>query len=243
MPNFFWNASKNKSFSNRTNHLAGALKVWCRKKKPLQQELIILEDQIKQIQQKPLNEQDHNMEAMLVTRYEQTITKLTDSYMQRAKKQWIKDGDRNTTFFHRAIEKRRRRNTIVSVKDENNVIQYMPERISNTFGNYFRSIFDSTQPNIGRPFINTQLPEDTQDFTYSIPDEKEILETLKDMKRNASPGLDGFNVEFHIATWNWIGNDVTQLVRNFFQIAKMPAHINDTYIALILEKTCSSSPS
>jgi hypothetical protein len=26
--NFFWNASRNKSFSNRTNHLAGALKVW-----------------------------------------------------------------------------------------------------------------------------------------------------------------------------------------------------------------------
>jgi hypothetical protein len=166
----------------------------------LQQEIDSLEDQIKQIQKKPLNEQDHRMEAMLVTRYEQTIRKLTDSYMQRAKKQWIKDGDRNTTFFHGAITKRRRRNTIVSVKDENNVIQYMLERISNTFVNYFRYIFDSTQPNTSRPFINTQLPEDTQDFTCSIPDEKEILETLKDMKRNASPGPDGFNVEFYIVT-------------------------------------------
>jgi hypothetical protein len=176
------------------------------------------------------------MEASLVTRYEQTMTKLTDSYMQRAKKQWIKDGDRNTSFFHRAIVERRRRNAIVSVKDENNVLQFMPDRISNVFVNYVRSIFTSTQTNNGRPFIHTQPSQDTHDYTYSIPDEKEVVETLKEMKRNASPGPDGFNVEFYIATWDWIGSDVMQLVRNFFQTGIMPAHINDTHIALIPKK-------
>jgi len=128
------------------------------------------------------------------------MTKLTDSYMQRAKKQSIKDGDRNTFFFHCAIIKRRRRNTTASVKDENDVIQHMPDKISNTFVNYFRSIFASTQTNNGRPFFNVQFPQQTQDYTYSIPDEEEILDTLKGMKRNASPVPDGFNVEFYIAT-------------------------------------------
>ncbi|XP_071676984.1 uncharacterized protein [Lolium perenne] len=136
---------------------------------------------------------------------------------KRAKKQWIKDGDRNTSFFHHAIVKRRRRNTIVSVKDENNVLQFSPDRISNTFVNYFRSIFASTNANIGRPFTGTQPLQETQDYTYSIPDSQEILDTLKEMKRNASPGPDGFNVEFYLATWTWIGQDVVQLVRNFFQ--------------------------
>jgi hypothetical protein len=126
----------------------------------LQQELNNLEDQIKQIQMQPPANQDHNLEACLVTRYEQTMTKLTDSYMQRAKKQWIKDGDRNTSFFHHAIVKRRRRNTILSVQDENNVIQFMPEKTSSTFVNYFRSIFASTNANNGRPFLGTQLPQD-----------------------------------------------------------------------------------
>jgi hypothetical protein len=56
------------------------------------------------------------------------------------------------------------------------------------------------------------------------------------MKRNASPGPDGFNVEFYLATWTWIGQDVVQLVRNFFQTGIMPAHINDTHIALIPKK-------
>jgi hypothetical protein len=104
------NSSKDKSFSNRTKNLAGSLKIWCKNKKPLQQELEKLEEQLKQIQMMPWNSQDHNLEASLTTRYEQTMTKLTDFYMQRAKKQWIKDGDRNTSFFHRAIVKRKRRN-------------------------------------------------------------------------------------------------------------------------------------
>jgi phage host-nuclease inhibitor protein Gam len=132
-----WITTKNKAFSNRTNQLAGQLKIWCKKKKPLQQQINNLEDQIKQIQLQPLHSQDHNKEAHLVKKYEQAMTKLTDSYMQRAKKNWIKDGDRNTSFFHRAIVKRRRRKTILSVRDENNVLHYMPDKISNTFVNYF----------------------------------------------------------------------------------------------------------
>ena len=56
------------------------------------------------------------------------------------KKLWVKDGDINTSFFHHAIFKSRRRNTIVSIKYENDIMQFMPDQISNTFVNYFRSI-------------------------------------------------------------------------------------------------------
>ena len=78
----------------RDRHLAGSLKKWCKKKKPLNQELNSLEEQIKNIQKKPLHEQDHNMEAALVCRFEENLTKLTQFYSQRAKKHWATKGDR-----------------------------------------------------------------------------------------------------------------------------------------------------
>jgi hypothetical protein len=115
-------------------------------------------------------------------------------------------------------------------------MQFMPDKISNTFVNYFRSIFSSTNANTGRPFLGTQPLQDCEDYTYTIPDNQEILDTLKEMKRNASPGPDGFNVEFYLAAWTWIGEDVVQLVRNFFRTGIMPTHINDTHIALIPKK-------
>jgi hypothetical protein len=78
----------------------------------------------------------------------------------------------------------------------------MPKQISNTFVNYFRHIFASSNTNTVRPYIESQVAFQVQDFTYSVPDKQELWETLKDMKRNASLGPDGFNVEFYQETWS-----------------------------------------
>jgi hypothetical protein len=55
------------------------------------------------------------------------MTKLTEFYSQRAKKHWARDGDRNTTYFDQEVLKRRRRNTIVSIKDEHNIMHFNPD--------------------------------------------------------------------------------------------------------------------
>jgi hypothetical protein len=168
-----WFQSKYKPFSDRTKHLAAKLKVWCRKKKPLQEQLKELDEQILNIQSKPLHLQDHNEEATLITRYKQNITKLNDFYVQRAKKNWIKDGDRNTSFFHRTIAKRRRRNTIMSIKDENDLMYFMPDQIANTFVLYFRSIFTSSSICTAIS-IPDNMGTNPDDMTYTVPDKAEI---------------------------------------------------------------------
>lgn len=131
---------------------------------------------------------------------------------------------------------------IVSIKDENDIIQHMPQQISNTFVNYFRHIFASNNVNTGRPYIHTQIPLNSLDYTYTVPSKQELWDTLKDMKRNASPGPDGFNVEFYLATWSWIGDDVANLVSSFFHSGVMPQHINDTLIVLIPKKLVALVP-
>lgn len=45
-----WTGSRNKAFHNRATNLARALRIWCKKKKPIQQELDFLGEQIKNIQ-------------------------------------------------------------------------------------------------------------------------------------------------------------------------------------------------
>ena len=63
------------------------------------------------------------------------------------------------------------------------------------------------------------------------------------MKKNASPGPDGFNVGFYLSAWNWIGEDVTNLVKTFYNTGIMPSHLNDTHIALIPKKLVCNLPS
>ena len=237
-----WSSSKNKLFHNRITNLAGALRKWCRKKKPIQQELDYLGEQIRNIQMQPTQVHDFPLEASLVSRYEQNMVKLTEYYQQRAKKHWAINGDRNTTFFHHAVLKRRRKNRIASIKDDNNVVHVEPDVIANVFIQYFKNLFSSSNNNHGRPYIHSGRPSIEGDYTYSVPDKKEIWETLRAMRRNASPGPDGFNVAFYIGAWDWIGDDIVKVVRDFYEKGTLPAHLNDTQITLIPKKLVSLVP-
>jgi hypothetical protein len=122
-------------------------------------ELKDLEAEILNTQSKPLQQLDGSKEAQLVTRYEQTLTKLNDFYVQRAKKNWAKDGDRNIAFFNRAVANRRRQNSIMSIQDLNNITRFMPDRIAHTFVTYFRSIFASSRTNANLNFTQTTFPQ------------------------------------------------------------------------------------
>jgi hypothetical protein len=59
------------------------------------------------------------------------------------------------------------------------------------------------------------------------------------MKRNASPGPNGFNVEFYLATWDWIGDDVQHIVQNFFHTVVLPEHAKMILTLLLFLKSCS----
>lgn len=92
----------------------------------------------------------------------------------------------------------------------------IPEDMANCFINYFSNIFTSQNSDLqngGPPVVDEQIDDP---FINSIPDKKEILQVLKEMKRNASPRPNGLNAAFYIATWKWIGDDVTQVVQSFF---------------------------
>jgi hypothetical protein len=131
--------------------------------------------------------QDYSLKTRLVAEYEENLTKLTEFYRQRAKKHWATQGDRNTSFFHNAVQKRKRRNRIVSIKDTHGKNIYDPSDIANEFVNYFKTIFRSSTTNNDRTTVETTIPQDTNSFTNSIPDKQEIWEILKAMKKNASP--------------------------------------------------------
>lgn len=62
------------------------------------------------------------------------------------------------------------------------------------------------------------------------------------MKRDAALGPDGFNVAFYRAAWSWIGDDVTTLVRNFYNSGVLPSDINKTFIVLIPKRNTPVLP-
>lgn len=64
-------------------------------------------------------------------------------WRQRSRVCWLKDGDRNTAFFHKKASNRRARNRISSLQDENGVRQSHPDSIQKKILDYFEKIFCS----------------------------------------------------------------------------------------------------
>lgn len=236
-----WTNTNDKPFHVRTALLAGSLKRWSRSKRPLNQQLEAIHNELGMVQSAPPHLQDHVLEANLIEQYDSTMTKLTEFCRQRAKRHWATKGDRNTTYFHNSVLKRRRKNRISVILDHNNNMLHNPDDIASCFINYFSNLFSSCNPDLGTLPLLSNNEEGMADCP-SIPDKEEILQVLKGMKRNASPGPDGLNVAFYISAWKWIGDDVTKLVQDFYTRGKFHPQLNKTYIALIPKKANARTP-
>lgn len=62
-------------------------------------------------------------------------------WWQRAKQFWLRDGDKNTKFFHKYASTRKEHNKIKRLKDENDEWKESDEEIQGLITDYFDSIF------------------------------------------------------------------------------------------------------
>lgn len=69
--------------------------------------------------QHPGNEQYANAKLLVVKEYTQKHQPYVDFLKQKAKVDWAKHGDENTTVFHQSIKARRLKNHVYSICDEN----------------------------------------------------------------------------------------------------------------------------
>ena len=65
---------------------------------------------------------------------------------QRAKVQWLKDGDRNTRFFHSKASQRRRKNYIRGLYDKVGQWCTNPSRVEGIVLEFYQALFTSQNP-------------------------------------------------------------------------------------------------
>ncbi|KAL8110069.1 hypothetical protein AgCh_025974 [Apium graveolens] len=156
---------------------------------------------------------------------------------QKSRVQWIQLGDHNSTYFHKKIACNWNRNKITSLMDSNGITIYEESAIKSEVVNYFSSLFKANGDYPGISVLQTQISariseNQARSLIVKVSD-MDILNTLKSMKKNKSPGPDGFNVNFFLAAWDIVGPDFLKAVHFFFETGTMPHYINSTAISLI----------
>ena len=120
----------------------------------------------------------------------------------KSRVQWIKEGDANTRFFHSFAYARRNTNAIWSLKDQNRISVSEDMALKQLGKQHFSDLFgDDKSTNIAdqlkvvRLFPHMTTDEDIEHFLKPIS-AQEVEAGLKGFKKDKSPGLDGWPVEF-----------------------------------------------
>ncbi|KAL3833965.1 hypothetical protein ACJIZ3_008701 [Penstemon smallii] len=157
---------------------------------------------------------------------------------QRAKAHWLKDGDRNTSFFHARATGRKERNEILDIRNAKGVWCESESEIENTVIDYFQNLFTSARPSdevISTVLESVRVKVDQQANQsllrqYSA---NEVTIAIKNMHPLKSPGPDGLSALFFQKSWKYIGPDIIECVLNFLNNRLLNPKCNYTHIVLI----------
>lgn len=155
-------------------------------------------------------------------------------WAQNSRAKWLKDGDKNTKYFHILASIRKRKNSLNSVFSNGKLI-IDPAGIHKEAVSYFKGIFKESHRS--RPTIEglsfRKLSADQIKNLISPFRQEEIDMAVQACNSQKSPGPDGFNFRFIKEAWEVIKGDIYKIFDDFWISGKLPRGSNVAYIALI----------
>lgn len=157
--------------------------------------------------------------------------------MQKSRIHWLSEGDRNTTFFHRALRLFRARASLTSLMIDGEICSDS-SIILNHIQDFYRNLFSDNggDPNsllYIREIMHSSVSRDQNQELTRTPNAEEIKKAVSDLSPVSAPGPDGFGGHFFQSSWNIICHDVINVVGFFFSTSFVPAGLNSNVVSLI----------
>lgn len=125
----------------------------------------------------------------------------------------MRDGDRNTAFFHKKVEQRRKRNTIRGVTDDGGTWRVEEEEMEVVFLNYFKELFTSNADidmQVVLYKVQGKVNEKMNVMLEAEYTEDEVKNVLKHMHPTKAPGPDGMPTLFYKKFWHIVKDEVVR---------------------------------
>ncbi|KAK1383697.1 hypothetical protein POM88_021432 [Heracleum sosnowskyi] len=159
---------------------------------------------------------------------------------QKARVQWDLEGDKNTRFYHQAIQKRRKKNCIRKVWWKGKWL-YSPTRIKDAFLTYFKDFFSNKTRNIAfgvGELLSVKLSMEEAEWIQTDLTKDELHTALTQLGHNKAHGLDGMTTEFLIKWWDNLSDSFMKTVLDFMNGRCVPYGMSAAAISLIPKKLC-----
>ena len=156
-------------------------------------------------------------------------------WKQRSRNSWLKEGDKNTKYFHYRANQRNCQNLILGLEDEASSWVENETEMSCVVERYFQDIFTSSNPSsfdtilgsIQRTMVDDLNPSMGGNFLAI-----EVQQALSQMAPLTTPGPNGMSPAFYKSFWHTMGEDVTAMVLWALNSGIVLESINTTFISL-----------
>ena len=156
------------------------------------------------------------------------------SWRQKSREIWLKEGDRNTGFFHRMANSHRRRNSISSISINGRRLVKEAEVKEGLVG-AFQSLLSASN-NWCPPYPDLCFNLIGADQTAKLEEmftEEEVLATVSGLNDDKAPGPDGFPIAFWSFSWDFVKYEVMGFFKDFFQNDQFVKSLNATFLVLV----------
>ncbi|XP_071719190.1 uncharacterized protein [Rutidosis leptorrhynchoides] len=173
---------------------------------------------------------------LLLQAFNDAILDVERFLQQKAKIEWLRVGDSNTSYFHKVVKGKQHRNHILSVEDNmGNIIEGLevPSQFVSHYTNFLGTTSEATPVDIPYSLFTRKISHEKAVHLIRPVLASEVKSAIFDVGNNKSPGPDDYTAEFFKSSWAIVGDEVTKAVQEFFTNGQLLSEINHTVIALI----------
>ncbi|GJY26444.1 RNA-directed DNA polymerase, eukaryota, reverse transcriptase zinc-binding domain protein, partial [Tanacetum coccineum] len=184
----------------------------------------------------PFDSKKKELAVAILEEFNEALSDEEKFLSQKAKVDWLCEGDINSAYFHKVVKGRRNGNRVMSI---NNVMgdSVKGSKIADEFVKHFENFLGQAVlvqhlDSLGNIFTKTLTNEEADAMVKDVS-EQEIKTTMFSIDDCKASGPDGYTTCFKKKAWSVIGSDVCLAVKEFFKSGKLLKEVNSTLVSLI----------
>ena len=169
--------------------------------------------------------------------YQKWVMLEESHWRQLSREVWLKEGDKNTGFFHRMANAHRNNNSLDRIKIDGVWLveeQEVREGIANAYQQRLSEDL-GWKADIERIQLDQISQQEAESLEISFS-ENEIHSALMEMSGDKAPGPDGFTMAFWQSSWDFVKEEILEMFKEFHEQGSFLKSLNNTFLVLIPKK-------
>ncbi|XP_062110740.1 uncharacterized protein LOC133822422 [Humulus lupulus] len=178
------------------------------------------------LQSDPLNVEKINEEFDARDHYRGCQENYLAFLKQKAKANWLKEGDDNTKLFHQSLKQRKSHNTIYSIRDMHGNWVDPKDGVTEAFLSFYKDLLGTQMCNrkkMLRSVINMGplVSKEHQQLLLQDYMPKAIKQAIISIPNQKAPSPEGYGSGFYKSNWVLIGAEVSKAVLSFLDSGQL----------------------